>query len=127
MEIAKILRHTLGELAYNRALEGSINLHKDLEFLITSMTKRCHQALDTLDRYRQGLGRHVKAVTEEILDAEYKEVETKALENRTAENRGPDNEVPQLAPPLVPPAAPDAKGDAEKSAAVKDKDDGRHA
>jgi hypothetical protein len=132
VEIAEVLKHAPSELPYNRALEGSIRLHKDLEFLITGITKRRDQALDMLDRYRQGLGRRVKAVTEEILDAEYKEVETKALENQPAENRKLDNEEPQLALPLVPPPAPDAKGDAEEAAAVgigaaQDDDHGRNA
>jgi DNA polymerase IIIc chi subunit len=35
VEIANILKHTPSELAYNQALERSIQFHKDLEFLIT--------------------------------------------------------------------------------------------
>jgi hypothetical protein len=37
-------------------LEKSIAFHKDLEFLIASMTKRRDQALEMLNHYRQGLG-----------------------------------------------------------------------
>ena len=70
VEIAEILKRTPAELAYNRALERSIGLHKDLEFLITSMTKRRDQALEMLDRYRNGLGRRVKKTMDEILEAE---------------------------------------------------------
>jgi hypothetical protein len=102
VEIADILKHTPGELAYNRALEGSINLHKDFEFLITSITKRRDQALEMLDRYRQGLGRRVKEVVEEILDAEYKVVEAQAVETQVGENQAAENQLPQIAPLLVP-------------------------
>jgi hypothetical protein len=117
VEIADILKHTPGELAYNRALEGSINLHKDFEFLITSITKRRDQALQMLDLYRQGLGRSVKEAVEEILDAEYKVVEaqavetqavetqavaTQAVETQVVENQAAENQLPQIAPPLVP-------------------------
>ena len=69
-EVSEILKRTPAELAYNLALERSIALHKDLEFLITSMTKRRDQALEILDRYRNGLGRRVKKTMDEILETE---------------------------------------------------------
>jgi hypothetical protein len=97
VEIAEILNSTAGDLAYNRALEGSIGLHKDLEFLINRITERRDQALEMLDRYRKGLGRRAKEAVEKILDAEYKVVETQTSEDQAAENK-----LPQIAPPLVP-------------------------
>jgi hypothetical protein len=102
-EIAEILRTTPSELAYNRALERSINLHKDLEFLIVSPTKRRDQALEMLDRYRNGLGRRVKKTMDDILEAEFAFVNGKLAGALTR----------QIAPPLVPPPAPDAQGDAD--------------
>jgi hypothetical protein len=77
-EIHAILKRTPTELAYNRALERSIAFHKDLEFLITSITKRRDQALEMLERYRQGLGKRAKEAMEEILDAEYQVVDPTA-------------------------------------------------
>jgi hypothetical protein len=83
VEIDEILSRTPSELSYNLALEKSIAFHKDLEFLITSITKRRNEALEMLDRYRQGLGRRPKEAMDQILDADYKVVED------------------QIAPPLV--------------------------
>jgi hypothetical protein len=97
VEIAEILNRTAGDLAYNRALEGSIGLHKDLEFLINRITERRDQALEMLDRYRKGLGRRAKEAVEKILDDEYRVVETQTSEDQAAENK-----LPQIAPPLVP-------------------------
>lgn len=125
VEIAEVLKHAPSELPYNRALEGNIDFHKDLEFLITSMTKRRDQALEMLDSYRQGLGRRAKEAVEGVLDAEYNVVETKAIKNQavvnqtvenqamgnqTTENRAGPNED-QIAPPLTPPAEPPAENE----------------
>jgi hypothetical protein len=107
-EVTKILRTTPSELAYNRALERSIDLHKELEFLIISATKRCHQALEMLDRYRNGLGRRVKKTMEDILEAEF----------GFANGKLPEVFTPQIAPPLAPPPAPDADGEGDKAAPV---------
>jgi len=67
------------------------------------MTKRCHQALEMFDRYRQGLGRRAKEVMEEVLDAEYQVVES------MPENPAADNQPAQIAPPMVPAAEPEAE------------------
>jgi len=84
VEIDEILSRTPSELSYNLALEKSIAFHKDLEFLITCISKRRNEALEMLDRYRQGFGRRAKEAMDEILDAQYKVVEH------------------QIAPPLDP-------------------------
>jgi phytoene dehydrogenase-like protein len=127
-EIAEILKRTPTELAYNKALERNIGFHKDLEFLITSITKRRNEALEVLDRYRQGLGKRAEQVVQEILDAEYKEVETAAVEHRGVENPpakagAADNQTRQLPPPLLPPAEADAKKAVTVSASVDEDDD----
>jgi DNA repair exonuclease SbcCD ATPase subunit len=105
-EIADILKHTPSELAYNQALERSIEFHKDLEFLITSMSKRRDEALEMLSRYREGLGRRAKEVTEEILNAEYKVI---------SENQAPEgeveNQIPQLALPRTSSPEPTAENE----------------
>ena len=107
-EIAEILKHTAGELAYNRALEGSIDLHKDLEFLIASMTKRCHQALEMLDRYRDGLGRRVKKTMDDIFAAELELVNGRLAEVLTR----------QIAPPLTPAEQSDTENQQVSAAAA---------
>jgi hypothetical protein len=100
VEIDEILSRTPSELSYNLALEKSIAFHKDLEFLITCITKRRNEALEMLDRYRQGLGRRAKEIMDEILDAECKVVEHQivpplvpsldtSIENNNLENNSP--------------------------------------
>ena len=104
VEINEILKRTPAELAYNQALERSITFQKDLEFLITSITKRRNEALEVLERYRQGLGKRVEQLTEEVLNAEYNVVETVAIENQSpqaglapaAPSTVPDADAPQM-------------------------------
>jgi BarA-like signal transduction histidine kinase len=48
-DVTALLKRTPAELAYNKALERNIDLHKDLEFLITSIRKRRNEALEMLD------------------------------------------------------------------------------
>lgn len=72
-----------------------------------------------LDRYRNGLGRHVKKTMDHILDAEFGFVNGKLPEVFTR----------KIAPPLMPPPAPDANGEGDKAAPVnaaigKDQSDG---
>jgi hypothetical protein len=87
-DVSAILKRTPAELAYNKALEYDINLHKDLEFLITSIRKRRNDALEMLDRYRQGLGKRAEQTMTEILDAEFNLVPEQLAEN----------EFPQIEP-----------------------------
>ncbi len=74
-EIQEILKRTPTDLDHSHALEKSISFHKDVEFLITSLTKRRNEALRMLDLYRAGLGKQVDQAMNEILDAEYKVVD----------------------------------------------------
>ena len=111
-EINEILKRTPAELAYNQALERSITFHKDLEFLIASITKRRNEALEMLERYRQGLGKQVEQVIEDILDAEYKVVETQEVEK-----------LSQVAPLLVPPARREAEEEKATASANTGRDE----
>jgi hypothetical protein len=74
-DVDEILKRTPSELDHCHALEKGIAFHKDVEFLITSISKRRNEALQMLDLYRAGLGKRVDKAMNEILDAEYKEVE----------------------------------------------------
>jgi hypothetical protein len=103
-ELRDVLKHTPGELAYNRALERSINLHKDLEFLITSATKRRDQALEMLERYREGLGRRVKGALDEFLDGEFS-VLAPPLTSPALPDANPETDEPDSAPPDSAPSA----------------------
>ncbi len=100
VEIEEILNRTPSELSYNLVLERGIAFHKDLKFLITCITKRRNEALEMLDRYRQGLGRRAKEVMDEVLDAECKVIEHQivpplvpflnpSMENNNLENHSP--------------------------------------
>lgn len=87
-EIAEILKRTPSELDHCHALEKSLAFHKDVEFLITSLTKRRNEALQMLDFYRAGLGKRVEEAMGNILDAEYKLVQEQPQQS--------------AAPPIVP-------------------------
>jgi hypothetical protein len=73
-EIGEILNRTASELDHSYALEKGMNFHKDVEFLIASVTKRRNSALQMLDLYRSGLGKRVDDTMKQILDAEYQVV-----------------------------------------------------
>jgi hypothetical protein len=110
-DVSAVLKRTPAELAYNKALERSVDLHKDLEFLITSMRKRRNEALEMLDYYRQSLGKRAEQTMAEILDAEFNLVPNQADENR----------LPHVASALAPPVAVQAQHEvADAGASMKD-------
>jgi hypothetical protein len=77
-EMEALLKRTPSELDLHEAIEKRIALHKDLEFLIASLTKRKNEALEMLERYRKGLGKRVAEALDEILEGEFKEVDAPA-------------------------------------------------
>jgi hypothetical protein len=94
-DVTALLKRTPAELAYNKALERNIDLHKDLEFLITSIRKRRNEALEILDYYRQSLGKRAEQIMAEILDAEFSLVPNQASENQLPQGeRSPAPPVP---------------------------------
>jgi hypothetical protein len=110
-DVTALLKRTPAELAYNKALERNIGLHKDLEFLITSIRKRRDEALEILDRYRQSLGRRAEQSMAEILDAEFNLVP----------NQAGENQLPQIALSSAPaPAQAEHHGVADHRARVED-------
>jgi hypothetical protein len=74
-EVEEILKRTPKELDHAHALEKTISFHKDVEFVIASISKRRNEALHMLDLYRAGLGKRVDAAISEIIDAEHEVVE----------------------------------------------------
>ena len=116
-EIQAIFKRTPTDLAYNRALEKSILFHKDLEFLITSITKRRDQALEMLERYRQGLGKRAKEAMEEILDAEYQVVDPTAPALVPPSDPNTGNKMVEDPSPAAPPNEPVAAVSSESSEA----------
>jgi hypothetical protein len=93
----EIFKRTATDLDHCRALEKGITFHKDVEFLIASLSKRRNEALQTLELYRAGLGKRVERAVNEILDAEYEEVESEHQ----------DTDAPSLVPPSIPAEADD--------------------
>ena len=78
MDIEEILKRTPSELDHCHALEKAITFHKDVEFLIASLTKRRNEALQMLDLYRAGMAKRVDQAMNDIVDADYKIVEEKS-------------------------------------------------
>lgn len=74
-EVQEILKCTPKELDHAHALEKAVSFHKDVEFVIASISKRRNEALYMLDLYRAGLGKRVDAAISEIIDAEHEVVE----------------------------------------------------
>lgn len=74
-DVDEILKRTPTELDHAHALEKSISFHKDVEFLIASISKRRNEALHMLELYRAGLGKRVDEAVSEIIDAEHEVVE----------------------------------------------------
>lgn len=96
-DVDEILKRTPSELDHCHALEKTIDFHKDVEFLITSLTKRRNEALQMLELYRAGLGKRVDETMNKILDAEYQVV-----------NDQPQRiESPSLVPSTIPATAID--------------------
>jgi phytoene dehydrogenase-like protein len=109
-DVTALLKRTPAELAYNKALERNIGLHKDLEFLITSIRKRRNEALEMLDWYRQSLGKRAEQIMADILDAEFNLVPNQAVENQ----------LPQIASSLAPaPAQAEHHGVADHRARIE--------
>jgi hypothetical protein len=69
-DVDDILERKATEMEHNRALEKSGSFLELLDRLINSATKRRNDTLVLLDHYRAGLGRRVREVTTEIIDAE---------------------------------------------------------
>ena len=107
-EVQEILKRTPTELDHAHTLEKTISFHKDVEFIIASITKRRNEALQMLDLYRAGLGKQVETAMNEIIEGEYEEVE--------------DQHQQVESPPLVPstnPPAVDAEVAEENPPAVE--------
>ena len=96
-DIDEILSRTPSELDHCHALEKTIDFHKDVEFLITSLTKRRNEALQMLELYRAGLGKRVDETMNKILDAEY----------RVVDDQPQQVESPSLVPSTIPAASTD--------------------
>ena len=91
-EVQEVLKRTPTELDHAHTLEKTISFHKDVEFIIASITKRRNEALQMLDLYRAGLGKQVETAMNEIIEGEYEEVE--------------DQHQQVESPPLVPSTTP---------------------
>jgi hypothetical protein len=59
----------------HKALEAGIDFEEKLDKLINSALKRRNDAIEQLELYRAGLGRHWRRVSDEIIDAEVTEIE----------------------------------------------------
>ena len=61
------------ELEYAAALETTINYYERLDRLYDGAMNRREDVLKQLDFYRQGLGRHLRRVSDDIIDGEFSE------------------------------------------------------
>jgi hypothetical protein len=63
------------ELDHARALEVTLGYHERVDKLLITATARRNNVLDQIERYRDGLGCHLRRVTDNIIDAESNAVE----------------------------------------------------
>ena len=76
------------ELEHNRALEQCSAFQEQLDKWLTTAMVRFNKTLELFEHYRESLGQRLRQVTDQIIDAEFKEVDADRAQ------------VP--APPLVP-------------------------
>jgi hypothetical protein len=117
LNLGKITPRKATENDHNRALEKTAPFQDHLDRRINSATRRRDDAYGLLEMHRAGYGRAVQAITDKILDAEFKEVDGSSgnqlsvqpgTETNTTETipevatetivQPPDN----AAPPIVP-------------------------
>lgn len=89
-DVHKIVEQRPSELAHNRALELGSVFQEQLDKWINSAMARFYKTLDALDQYRAGSGERLGRLTDQIIDAECKEVPTQQV----------------AAPPLAAPEQP---------------------
>ena len=72
----EIVERKPSELAHNRALELGSAFQEQLDKWINSAMARFYKTLEALDQYRAGLGERLGRLTDQIIDAECKEIVT---------------------------------------------------
>lgn len=76
-DVDEILVRKPEDLDYARALEQGIEFHEKLDALLNAAVARRNNALEQLERYRNGLS-YLRSVSEEIIDAEFSDAKTDA-------------------------------------------------
>jgi len=74
----EIILGPVDELKYAAALENSVNYYERLDRLHNVAMARRDDVLRQLDFYRQGLGRHLRQVTNDIIEGEFLETKEDA-------------------------------------------------
>lgn len=77
-DVDKILLRKPADLDHSRALEAGIEFHEKLDRLLNAAVARRDNALEQLERYRNGLGQHLRRVSDEVIDAEFNETSNDA-------------------------------------------------
>ena len=73
-----IIAGPVDELEYADAFEAGINYYVRLDGLYTDAMHRREDLLKQLELYRQGLGRHLRQVSDDIIDGEFSETKEEA-------------------------------------------------
>jgi hypothetical protein len=109
-EVEAILRQSPTELDHADALERGIDYAERLDKLLNAATARRDDVLEQLDRYRDGLGRYLRAVSDEIIDGDGGNSGSGLMEHEafmTAEMAAHLGLAPEIDPP---PASPNSEG-----------------
>ena len=73
-----IIAGPVGELECAAAFQSAINYYERLDRLYTVLRARREDVLKELDLYRNGLGRHLRRLSDDIIDGEFSEANPKA-------------------------------------------------
>lgn len=75
-DVDEILMRPPIELDHARAFEGAIAYYQRLDQLLNTAVARRNDVLDQLERYRCGLGRRLRKISDEIIDTEFHQTGT---------------------------------------------------
>ncbi len=72
-DVKEILARTPTDIDHARALEHGIEYYERLDRMQGEAIARRNDVLEQINRYRDGLGNHLRRVSDEIIDAEFSE------------------------------------------------------
>jgi hypothetical protein len=93
-DIKNIFKRTPNELDHARALEAGLEIYEGIDDLLNRALARRNDALRQLEWYREGLGKRLHKVSDDIIDVECTEVGTQQ-NNGAASPAQPAPEVTQ--------------------------------
>jgi hypothetical protein len=77
--VDEIVEGPADDLDHAKALEASIGYYQQLDRLMSVQEGRRNEVLEQIEFYRQGLGQHLRQISDNIIDGEFSETKEEAL------------------------------------------------